>query len=506
MDATDNPHVIFETLNARGTSLEQSDLIKNYVFDAAGIEHLDQEEKYWNFGEWWLAPSGESKSNNRIDVFLWHWIKMSRQTEDITAGQVYDNFREYREKDQAQKEIGVITANLREAGEVFRKLEEIPDRPTLQKRDERQPDEDAEKDARYRRMIAMSNKDTIMPVLIRLGLPDIPKEEQEKSLQALDNYLTRRAICSKTTTAPWFQKYLLATVLGSVNATAAGKGGGYTIGENVEHALLSNDHRKHSEGGSAWPGDTELRDNFTRQPLYRWIGAPRVATILEAVERHLRNSAPRASEQAKAVLPGPLTIEHILPKSWERSWTDLLEKPSSVALRSETEMEMDEFEQLLEDMANKAIDFKEDTPEYLLMEWEVPVPLRPRVLHLMREVQRHESRKSTVIREIIRGEKHRRVGEQEEHRARRIDIVNSSIDRIGNLTLVTRELNQELSNNPWKEKKQTLREHSTLLLNKELLDRWGGDTTWDEVSIEARASRLCNIVVLIWREPFGPRN
>ena len=76
-------------------------------------------------------------------------------------------------------------------------------------------------------------------------------------------------------------------------------------------------------------------------------------------------------------------------------------------------------------------------------------------------------------------------------RERREDRIHS----LGNLTLTTNRLNASLSNGPWEEKKGTLNNHSTLLLNKDLLSNTQGD--WDEGAIEERSRRLADKVLEI---------
>ena len=73
---------------------------------------------------------------------------------------------------------------------------------------------------------------------------------------------------------------------------------------------------------------------------------------------------------------------------------------------------------------------------------------------------------------------------------------DEAIKSIGNLTLTTRKLNAKLSNSPWSEKRKTLDEHSSLFLNKTLLD--GAPDVWDEVAIEKRSSDLAKIIMQIW--------
>lgn len=79
--------------------------------------------------------------------------------------------------------------------------------------------------------------------------------------------------------------------------------------------------------------------------------------------------------------------------------------------------------------------------------------------------------------------------EQEENRDRLIHT-------IGNLTLVNNRLNTALSNAPWEDKRVTLNEHSTLFLNKDLLDN--APEVWDESAIEERAKRICLMATKVW--------
>lgn len=74
---------------------------------------------------------------------------------------------------------------------------------------------------------------------------------------------------------------------------------------------------------------------------------------------------------------------------------------------------------------------------------------------------------------------------------------------IGNLTLVSEKLNPSMSNAPWlasettpKSKKEALRQHSRLDLNKRLLDSAGED--WNEVKISERAEELFDIALKVW--------
>lgn len=79
-----------------------------------------------------------------------------------------------------------------------------------------------------------------------------------------------------------------------------------------------------------------------------------------------------------------------------------------------------------------------------------------------------------------------------------IEARKARIDRLGNLTIVTRELNSSLSNAPWPIKRANLNSATRLLLNGQLLER----QHWDPEAIDARGKWLAEQITSIWPEPF----
>lgn len=71
------------------------------------------------------------------------------------------------------------------------------------------------------------------------------------------------------------------------------------------------------------------------------------------------------------------------------------------------------------------------------------------------------------------------------------------LHRLGNLTLLTRQLNSSQSNAPWLEKRAALEEHSVLKLNRDVLKR----ASWDEAGIEERTDELIGYITEIWPGP-----
>ena len=73
---------------------------------------------------------------------------------------------------------------------------------------------------------------------------------------------------------------------------------------------------------------------------------------------------------------------------------------------------------------------------------------------------------------------------------------DQAVKELGNLTLVTGKLNASLSNAPWHQKKETIKKHTTLRLNWELLD--DPPDVWNEDTIRARSGHLAKVAVEIW--------
>ena len=74
---------------------------------------------------------------------------------------------------------------------------------------------------------------------------------------------------------------------------------------------------------------------------------------------------------------------------------------------------------------------------------------------------------------------------------------NRLIHTFGNLTLLTSKLNPAVSNSAWETKKDGIKKHSILLLNKEIENY----QTWNEETIDARGKRLFKLAQKIWPAP-----
>jgi hypothetical protein len=71
---------------------------------------------------------------------------------------------------------------------------------------------------------------------------------------------------------------------------------------------------------------------------------------------------------------------------------------------------------------------------------------------------------------------------------------NELIHRVGNLTLITKELNPAVSNGPWLKKRDEMLKHTILNLNRPFLDVH----VWNEDGIEKRSATLFEVAKKTW--------
>ncbi len=285
----DEPHIIFETLNARGTPLLQSDLIKNFILYKAGQADITDGSEdaigLWAFNDdWWRTEIGRGRIREpRIDVFLNYWLTM-RTREEIRPDRTSAEFRNYVEG--THYDIREIAGDIRRVGETYRDLE-IGNKVGFES-------------FLYRREVMQAG--TLTPVLLWLFSSQMSEAQRKKGVHALESYMVRRMVC-RMTTKNYNQLFLrLINTLEDEGPTAAGDTIARYLGEQTAHANL-------------WPDDRMLEDAFLKLPLYWSLTRGRLRLVLEGIEEEMRS---RMAESHS--VPRGLTIEHIMPQKWQANW------------------------------------------------------------------------------------------------------------------------------------------------------------------------------------------
>ena len=387
LDEDEEPHIVFETLNARGEPLKQSDLIKNTVmYEANVIDDAQKALELWGRfeNEWWREDTGETGlRRSHIDRFLNYWMLM-RTPKEITVDRVASEFRNYidRRKKQDRKSstevIEVVAEDIREAGGIYQKLEKI---------------EFPEIEDLLNRIKIMDLGVGTLP-LLWLYTSDVSPEKRLRSARALESYLVRRILCGLPSHG--LTKFFVS-LIAKLNRD------GLADADNIIIRYLMSPP---TDSSQVWPNDRMLYERLTTEPMRGAV--PRKKMVFVAIEVSLRSDKSESLGNTDK-----LTVEHIMPQKWEKNW-----------------------------------------------------PLPP---------DKEEGEATTDRNEVVKS--------------------------IGNLTLTTAKLNAKLSNNPWSEKRKTLGNHSSLFLNKLLLN--DAPDIWDEATIQERNQYLAELVTRIW--PYADR-
>ena len=278
----DDPNLIFETLNARGTPLEQSDLIKNFVLS----QERDRQGDIWgNLDDgWWRMEVRQGRLYRpRLDMLLNYWLVM-RTGSEVSPSRVFDVFRSY----VVGHEIHAVMTGVKQDLVNYRDFESNRGRSP------------EEKSFYYH--VDVMQAGVITPVL--LLLLSAQEGTRIRAFRALESFLVRRMICHQTTKD---YNRLVLELASRLWESGLDKADAVTAGFLKEQTAYARE----------WPSDEAVADALGSSPLYRLLTRGRLRLVLEGVERRLRSSG--KSEQT--TVPPNLTIEHLMPVGWgEEKW------------------------------------------------------------------------------------------------------------------------------------------------------------------------------------------
>ena len=294
--AADDPHVIFETLNARGTPLLQSDMVKNKILHDANVRTEDhtgvssEQQKLWPFDEddWWAQAVGRGLHRRpRIDVYLNDWLTLCNRKE-TRANNEFRAFARYADaQQQAGKTITQIAKSLSEVGEVYRDIEQIRRTDIV----------------RFLERRNVMNVGAVTPLLLWLLSEDVPSATLANCVKAVESFLVRRVVCGYG--ARSYGK-LFVDLIATLNTQPCEYADRTLVGTLAEQTAH----------GTLWPDDRELLARFVSAPLYQWLTQGRLRMVLAGIEEQLRTE----NKAEMTTVPPNLHIEHIMPRTWQPTW------------------------------------------------------------------------------------------------------------------------------------------------------------------------------------------
>jgi hypothetical protein len=289
----DDAQLIFETLNARGTPLLPSDLVKNHLFHRAEIEKEDLDKlynEYWvpfeNEQSYWREEIGRGHARRaRIDLFLQHYLTLCTRDE-ASVGHLYALFRTHSSNPSSGNAKQQL-ATLRQYAIIFQSFDRLPETSPFA--------------CFFRRLEAMEVGTPYPFLMLMLAKFDNDAPELIQVTGYIESFLVRRMVCQLNTRG--YSRFfidLLSTLDGDLKG----------LPERVRAVLVQSDAEV-----SRWPDDNEFRESWLSSPLYKGLMRSRMRMILEAL-----NDSMQSAFGENLILRDKLTIEHMMPQEWKENW------------------------------------------------------------------------------------------------------------------------------------------------------------------------------------------
>lgn len=304
LGAEDDDQLIFEALNARGTPLLASDLVKNYLLHQAEEGRLPVRalhDRYWlpfenEHGEFWRMEVSQGRLNRpRIEIFLQHFLT-AHQRREISSTNLFGEFETYAKGSHLGPDQHL--QDLHEWGERYRGFVLHPA---------------SERHHTFLTWLEALEVSTVYPfLLMAFNQLDAPRGNPalDQILGDIESYLVRRQVCSLTNKS--YNKVFvdLLEVLRDATDNPAGA---------VRQALLDLD-----KPTNRWPNDGEFAQAWMTTRAYNRLKAVQIRMIMEAIE-------PLITDARSELLPLPpdLTIEHLMPRRWRKHWPLLNATPEA---------------------------------------------------------------------------------------------------------------------------------------------------------------------------------
>lgn len=296
LDSNADPQIIFETLNARGEPLLQSDLVRNYIIyvaeregyspDVVASDWLAQYDDRW----WKVKVSQGRARRERVEQFLNYWLVM-RVAREVKAGDIFQTFRQHVDDlDDTMREV--VDAMDRSAHHYVHVVDARPDSLAA---------------VQLQRLRAL-DAGAVTPVVLWF-MSNAPSERAditERAVRALESYYVRRVLCGFASMG--------------MNRVMHGALEGLDPTRPVSAAdVLIQYLRAQATERRMWPTDDAVRSALLKRRIDS-MSRLKLTTVLEALAKRF------VSPKSEKFDYSSLTVEHVMPQKWR---TEKWDPPTS---------------------------------------------------------------------------------------------------------------------------------------------------------------------------------
>lgn len=284
LDSGENPFVIFETLNFRGLPLEESDLIRNFVFMKLPLEKQDTfDSSLWTPFEALFAKDDQSEAINKTDFYRDYLMASGSY---IKKNEIYIKFREYYEKSNENPEL--LVNNLKCFAAYYVNIHRPHSISNSQIAGEIQRLNKLDVSTSYPLLLYLFNEN-------KKGV--LSNERLAFLLRSLQSFIIRRTVRGESSRAysHWFPNAI----------------------ESIKESKDIGDGLLFFLHGKGFPNDADFKKALASFEIYR--REPRMCRlILEEIEKSYGH------KEMIDLTTQNIQIEHILPQTLSMEWKTLL--------------------------------------------------------------------------------------------------------------------------------------------------------------------------------------
>lgn len=281
----DDSQEIFNSLNARGKPLSQSDLLRSYIFMRAEKIETDRDRlynTYWSRFEnaWWDEETRRgNQTSSRLDT-LTRTLLSSKLGYAIDVRRVHSAYTTWIETSAPYASLEDELGEFASYGTYFEQISGRTDGPL----------------AAFGKRMHTWETTTVFPLAIYMAAEgSMPAQELSQALTVIESFIVRRAICGLQTKE--YNKFFIEVIA--------------RLRKSGVSVLALTEILSAGEGDTRrFPADQEFATSWKTKPFYNRLSSAQITLMLRQLEDEIR------SDRAESTPIPFISVEHVMPQQW----------------------------------------------------------------------------------------------------------------------------------------------------------------------------------------------